>query len=196
MGSRKLLLLSLLLFGAHQMAIAQSPTYGVGRAPTAEETRAWDISISPTGKELPQGHGTAKEGAQLYVKKGCSGCHAPGGFGGNAPMLIKPEAANTSAMPCLSPCISVGNVMALHSPYGTVIWDYINRGMPLGKEGSLTPDEVYSLTAFLLFKNGVIKEDEVIDQQSLPKLNMPNRNGYALPTEEWKPARARLQGYP
>jgi S-disulfanyl-L-cysteine oxidoreductase SoxD len=196
MVSRRLLLVSLLLFGMCGMVSAQTPTYGIGRAPNADELRAFDISISPTGKELPQGRGTAKEGAQLYVQKGCAGCHAPNGYGGRAPMLIKPETASVSSAPCLSPCISESNLMALHSPFATVIWDYINRGMPLGKEGSLKSDEVYALTAFLLFKNGVIKEDDVIDAQSLPKVNMPNRNGFALPAEEWKPGRARLQGYP
>ena len=85
--------------------------------------------------------------------------------------------------------------MAIHSPYATVIWDYINRGMPLGKEGSLTPNEVYALTAFLLYKHDVIKEDEVMDAQSLPKVKMPNSNGAALPPE-WKPGESRLQGYP
>jgi cytochrome c len=85
--------------------------------------------------------------------------------------------------------------MVLHSPYATVMWDYINRGMPLGKEGSLRPDEVYALTAYLLFKNGVIREDEVIDAQSLPKVVMPNRQGFALP-EAWKHGMPRLQNYP
>ena len=80
-------------------------------------------------------------------------------------------------------------------PFATVIWDYINRGMPLGKEGSLTPNEVYSLTAFLLYKNEVIKEDEVMDAQSLPKVKMPNREGFALPPA-WKAKEPRLQGYP
>jgi cytochrome c len=86
--------------------------------------------------------------------------------------------------------------MALHSPYATVMWDYINRGMPLGKEGSLKPDEVYALTAFLLFKNGVIKEDDVMDAQSVPKVEMPNRNGAALPIEPWKHGTPRLANYP
>ena len=85
--------------------------------------------------------------------------------------------------------------MAIHSPYATTIWDYIHRAMPIGKEGTLTPNEVYSLTAYLLYKNGVIKEDEVLDQRSLPKVKMPNRNGFALPPE-WKPGMPRLQGYP
>ncbi len=98
-------------------------------------------------------------------------------------------------MPCLAPCVNDSNAMAIHSPFATTIWDYIHRGMPLGKEGSLKPDEVYSLTAFLLYKNGVIKEDEVMNARSLPKVKMPNRNGFALPPE-WKPGTPRLQGYP
>jgi cytochrome c len=85
--------------------------------------------------------------------------------------------------------------MALRSPYAVTIWDYIHRGMPLNKEGTLTPDESYSLTAFLLFKNDVIKEDVVLDQQSLPNVVMPNRNG-AADAPEWKHGMPRLQGYP
>jgi cytochrome c len=75
------------------------------------------------------------------------------------------------------------------------MWDYISRGMPLNKEGTLTPDEVYALTAFLLYKNGVIQEGEVLDAQSLPKVKMPNQNGFALPPD-WKHGTPRLQGYP
>jgi len=214
MGSRSsALLVVIVVLAMCQIGSAQSPTYGVGRAPTAEEMRAWDISISPTGKELPQGRGTAKEGAQVYVQKGCAGCHGATGSGGRAPILISRKGASSEApanstsspgaMPgmqmgplCLSPCISDSTVMALHSPYPTVMWDYINRGMPINKEGTLTPNEVYSLVAFLLFKNGVIQEDEVLDAQSLPKVKMPNREGFALPPEEWKHGRPRLQGYP
>jgi S-disulfanyl-L-cysteine oxidoreductase SoxD len=85
--------------------------------------------------------------------------------------------------------------MALHAQYATTIWDYINRAMPLNKEGTLKPDEVYSLVAFLLFKNGVIAEDQVMDAQTLPKVNMPNRD-HAAPAPEWKHAAPRLAGYP
>jgi S-disulfanyl-L-cysteine oxidoreductase SoxD len=173
---------------------AQSPTYGVGRKPTEEEVRAMDIGISPSGKELPPGHGTAKEGAQLFMQKGCAGCHGASGSGGKAPILIKRDNPPKNT-PCLSPCITDNTVMSLHSPYATVLWDYIHRGMPFGKEGSLKPDEVYSIVAFLLYKNGVIKEDEVMDQQSLPKVNMPNRNGFA-PVPDWKHGQPRLAGYP
>jgi S-disulfanyl-L-cysteine oxidoreductase SoxD len=198
MGLPRFLLVAT-LFGICQTAWTQSPTYGVGRAPSAQEIAAWDIAVSPTGKELPQGHGTAKEGAVLYVRKGCAGCHgAKGSSGGHAPTLIKGTEQDTHAtmpMPCLAPCVNDLNNMAVHSPYATTIWDYIHRGMPLGKEGSLSPDEVYSITAFLLFKNGVIQEEEVMDQQSLPKVTMPNHDGFALPPE-WKHGTPRLQGYP
>ena len=199
MASRKVLCVSFLLslIGAvATLGFAQSPTFGVGRAATAEEVRAWDISIRPDGQELPQGHGTATEGAPLYVQKGCAGCHGRSGSGANAPTLIKSDGTSKSNVPCLAPCVNDNNVMALHSPYASVMWDYINRGMPLGKEGSLTPDEVYALTAFLLYKNDVIKEDDVMDSQSLPKVKMPNRQGFALPVQEWKHGMPRLQNYP
>src|SRR5690349_20657743 len=87
-------------------ARAQSPTYGVGRTPSAEEIRAWDISINPDGKELPPGHGTAKEGAQIFVQKGCAGCHGATGSGGKAPTLIKSDGTTKSTNPCLSPCVN------------------------------------------------------------------------------------------
>jgi len=195
MVSRRLLL-AIMLLGMCQMGSAQSPTYGVGRTPTAEEIRVWDISISPTGKELPTGHGTAKEGATLYTQKGCAGCHGRSGSGSAAPTLIKSDGTMKSSMPCLSPCVNDNNVMALHSPFATVMWDYISRGMPIGKEGTLTPNEVYALTAFLLYKNNVIKEDEVLDEHSLPNIKMPNRDGFSLPAEEWKHGAPRLSGYP
>jgi S-disulfanyl-L-cysteine oxidoreductase SoxD len=189
------LLLVLAVLGICQTAWTQSPTYRLGRAPSAEEIRAWDIAISPTGRELPPGQGTAKEGAVLYVRKACAGCHGATGSGGHAPTLISRKGVQTASGPCLAPCVNDANTMGLHSPFATTIWDYINRGMPLGKEGTLTPNEVYALTAFLLYKNDVIKEDEVMDAQSLPKVKMPNHDGFALPPE-WKHGTSRLQGYP
>src|SRR5207237_8170063 len=169
------------LLGLCGVAWTQSPNYGVGKTPTAEEIRAWDIAISPDGKELPQGSGSAKEGSELYGQK-CAACHGKSGYEGRAPQLIKADPAAAAKLPpCLSPCIRGANVMATHSPYATVIWDYINRGMPFGKEGSLTANEVYALTAFLLYKNGVIPEEQVVDQKNLPQIKMPNENGYVLP---------------
>jgi S-disulfanyl-L-cysteine oxidoreductase SoxD len=181
--SLPLLVVVLVLVGLCQAVLAQSPTYGLGKTPTPEAIRAWDIAISPDGKELPPGSGTAKDGAPLYAQK-CAACHGATGTGARAPELIKPATPPANQPACLSPCIRGANVMAIHSPYATTIWDYINRGMPFGKEGSLTPNEVYAITAFLLFKNGVIPEDQVVDNKNLPQIKMPNQNGYVLP--EWK----------
>jgi S-disulfanyl-L-cysteine oxidoreductase SoxD len=170
------------------VAKAQSPTYGVGRTPTPDEIKAWDIAIGPEGKELPPGSGTAKQGAPIFAQK-CAACHGATGSEGPAPMLIKPQGEAKSSAPCLNPCIRENNLMAVHSPYATTIWDYINRGMPFRQEGTLKPDEVYALTAFILAKNGVIGEDDVLDQNTLPKIKMPNANGYAIP--DWKPGQPR-----
>ena len=177
------------LFLGTSMLAQSAPKYGVGRAPTAEELRALDISIGPDGEELPPGRGTAKEGAQLFTSKGCAACHGANGTGGRAPELKgKPAAPGVDTW-------ERGRVLPVRSPFATTVWDYINRGMPLGREGSLKPDEVYALTAFLLNLNEVIPEDFVLDAQSLPKVKMPIGDDYAsLP--DWKANTRRLKGYP
>jgi cytochrome c len=192
MDSRKLFLLVMIL-ALSQISKAQSPTYGVGRSPTSEEISKWDITIGPDGQALPPGHGTAVEGAGLFVRKACFACHGETGSGNPAPTLIRGD--GKSQNPCLPPCVNDSNVMAFHSPYATTIWDYINRAMPLTKEGTLKPNEVYALTAFILYKNGIIKEDEVMDEHTLPKVQMPNRDHFAL-APEWKHGAPRLEGYP
>jgi mono/diheme cytochrome c family protein len=199
MGLRKFVSIALLLgspvlLGSQFLgtaAFAQSspaPKYGVGRVPSADEVRTADISISPTGDELPAGHGTAKEGAVLYEEKGCIGCHNEKGAGGPGPVL----ASKTS--PDL-PIWKRERILPLRAPFATIVWDFIHRGMPLGNEGTLTPDEVYSLTAYLLVLNKVIPEDTVLDQNSLPKVKMPIGDEYArLP--EWQHGTPRVKGYP
>ena len=168
--------------------LAQGPTYGVGRTPTAEEIKAWDISIGPTGEELPEGKGTVREGAQLYRSKGCAGCHGASAVDGKAPILKSKAAANADVW-------ARGRILPLRAPFATTVWDYINRAMPLNREGTLTADEVYALTAFLLYINEVIPEDQILDAQSLPKVKMPIGDRFAsLP--EWKPKTPRLKGYP
>jgi mono/diheme cytochrome c family protein len=167
--------------------MAQSSTYGVGRTPTAEEIRAWDISIGPHGAELPPGRGTVKEGALLYRTKGCAGCHGATGLEGKAPILKSKTGPEVELW-------ARGRILPLRAPHATTVWDYINRAMPLNREGTLTPDEVYSLTAYLLFMNDVIREGETLDADSLPKVKMPIGGNYAsLP--DWKPKTPRLKGY-
>jgi len=189
MGTRRVVLLACafaVLIGIS--ALAQGPTYGVGRTPSAEEIRALDISIGPTGEELPPGKGSAKEGAQVYRAKGCAGCHGAGGIGGTAPNLKSRDPKNPDVW-------ARGRILPLRAPFVTTVWDYINRGMPLNREGTLTADEVYALTAYLLNINGVIRDDEILDAQTLPKVKMPIGDRYAaLP--DWKSRTPRLKGYP
>jgi len=176
--------IAVLLSGA---AFAQ--TYGVGRPTTAEELKRIDITISPTGEGLPDGHGTPKEGAVLFQRKGCIACHGKEGAGGGAAPALQSKKGPEV------PIWDRGHILPLSSPFATVVWDFIHRAMPLGNEGTLKPDEVYSLTAYLLFVNKVIPEDTVLDQQSLPKVKMPIGDDYArLP--EWKANTPRLPGYP
>ncbi len=186
MRSLRLLLFLMLAAGSAQ---AQGLTYGVGRTPTEEEIRAWDISISPTGEELPPGSGTVEEGELVYQRTGCAPCHGGAGTDGIGPRLVRNE-AGPDAHPW-----DLGRILPIRSPYATTVWDYINRGMPLNREGSLTADEVYALTAYLLYLNGVIGEDEVMDAQSLPQVEMPNQDSWA-PLPDWQPGMPRLQGYP
>jgi S-disulfanyl-L-cysteine oxidoreductase SoxD len=186
MGMLRILPFVVLIGGV--TALAQSPTYGVGRTPSAEEIRAWDISIGDNGEELPPGRGSAKEGATLYRSKGCAGCHGAAGVGGSAPLLKSKDGANPDVW-------ARGRILPVRAPFATTVWDYLNRAMPLNREGTLTPDEVYALTAYLLYINDVIPEDQVLDAQSLPKVKMPIGDKYAaLP--EWKPRSPRLKGYP
>ena len=165
MGTLKVLPF-VLLMGAS--ALAQSPTYGVGRTPSAEEIRALDISIGPTGEELPPGRGTTKEGAQVYRAK-CAGCHGATGIEGKAPIMKSKAGSDVELW-------DRGRILALRSPFAVLVWDYINRAMPLNREGTLTADEVYALTAFLLSINDVIPEDSVLDAQSLPKVKKSDGN--------------------
>ena len=160
MGLLRLLLCVVLLGGP---VVAQGPTYGLGRTPTEAEIRAWDISISPTGEELPPGRGTPEEGERIYYRRGCATCHGVNGVGGSAPRLVKREAE-----PGSHPW-NYGRILPIRAPYATVVWDYINRGMPLNEEGTLTADEVYALTAYLLYINDVIPEDSELDAENLPK---------------------------
>jgi cytochrome c len=165
-------------------ALAQGPTYQLGRTPSAEEIKASDTAVSPDGKELPPGSGTATGGAKVYAQK-CAVCHGP-------------DARGTALARGLVPLGNTKPVKLEWSlvPYATTVWDFINRAMPQTKPGSLTADEVYAATAFVLFRNGIIMEADVLDATSLPKIRMPNRDNF-VPAQPgaWKAAAKRPFGY-
>jgi cytochrome c len=192
MASLKVVPILLLLAGP---ALAQ--TYGIGKAPTAAQL-AQDITISPTGAGLPPGRGTAKEGAKLFVEKNCVTCHGPDGAGGinAAPNLIgrKGTGPGDDAWKRVPNGEAPGGLPIL-APDATIVWDFIRRGMPLGNEGTLTPNEVYALTAYLLALDKIIPESQVLDQNNLAKVKMPIGTDWAR-VPDWKPGAPRLPGYP
>jgi cytochrome c len=159
---------------AANVALAQAPTYShIGRAPTKEEIQAWDLSIGPDGKGLPPGQGSAKDGAPIFAAK-CAVCHGANGEGGKIGPRVVGGIADTETLTTLHPVRTVGG----YWPYATSVWDFIRRAMPRDQSGTLTPNEVYAVTAFILFESNIIKEGDVLDQITLPKVQMPNRNGF------------------
>jgi S-disulfanyl-L-cysteine oxidoreductase SoxD len=164
----------LLLAGA---ALAQTADYkNIGRTPTKQEIEAWDISIGPDGKGLPPGQGSAKDGAPIFAAK-CAVCHGDQGQGGKIGPRVVGGIADTETLASLKPVRSVGG----YWPYATTVWDFIRRAMPRDNNGTLTPNEVYAVTAFILWKSGIIQEGDVLDAKTLPQVKMPNRNGFVPP---------------
>jgi len=162
---------------------AQGRTYQLGSTPSEEEIKARDIAISPDGKELPPGSGTAKEGATIFAQK-CAACHGPNGNGGGLTRGIVPLG---NAKP-----VKIGFSLV---PYATTVWDFISRAMPQSKPGSLTVNEAYAATAYVLYRNDIIKETDVLDANTLPKVRMPNRDNFLPAQPGWKPGQKRPFGY-
>jgi cytochrome c len=167
------LLVPLMILAAPAAGLAQSPRYNVGTPLSQEEIKSFDFMIGPQGQQLPVGRGTAKDGAPIFAKK-CEVCHGKNGEKGVLRRLV----LGSPGKPYLGPFKNEERDSVAYYPYATIAWDYINRAMPVPKPGTLTHDEVYALTAFLLYRNGIIGETDVMDEKTLPKVEMPNRNGF------------------
>ena len=161
----------------HETVAGTSPDrFGFGRAATTAEINAWDIDVSPDGTGLPAGSGTARTGAVVYARK-CAACHGRSGVEGPMDRLVGrepregfPFGRDRRFVP------TIGN----YWPYATTIYDYVNRAMPLNAPGSLEPDEVYGLVAWLLWRNQIVSDTTVIDRESLPRIAMPARGRFVL----------------
>jgi cytochrome c len=151
------------------MAAAQSPKYGVGRAPTADEVRQWAISVSPDGKGLPEGRGSAAEARDIFANR-CARCHGSRGEGAESVAIV----GGRGTLQSPKPLKTVGSFW----PYAPTLFDYVNRAMPFDKPGTLGTNQVYALTAYVLFLNGIVQEGDVMDARTLPKVRMPNRDGF------------------
>jgi cytochrome c len=146
---------------------AEAPS--LGHAVSEADIAAWDISVGPDGASLPRGGGTAAQGETVYVAK-CQGCHGEKGAGKPNDTLV----GGAGSLSTDRPLKTVGS----YWPYATTLFDYIRRAMPWDHPKSLTDDEVYAVSAYVLFLNGLTGRDDVVDARSLPTIKMPNRDGF------------------
>lgn len=141
----------------------------LGRTVTPEEIDRADRSISPDGRRLPPGRGTAREGKLIYLAN-CARCHGVDGQGGPADELV----GGIGSLSTPHPRKSVGS----YWPYATTLFDYIRRAMPYDRPASLSSDEVYAVSAYVLMLNRIVSEDHEMNRESLPRVEMPNRDGF------------------
>src|SRR5258705_679239 len=146
---------------------AQGP--GLGHPISEADVAAWDISILPDGTGLPPGNGTPEQGSKVFAAK-CSVCHGENGKGGSAAALVGGQPLTSG--------IETTKTVANFWPYATTIFDFTRRAMPWPRPRTLTNEEVYALTAFILAENKIIGTSDVMNAQTLPRVRMPNRDGF------------------
>ena len=156
-------------------AVCAAERYDFGRPATPAEIAGWDIDASPDGAGPPPGHGDVRQGEAIFTAK-CASCHGARGEGKPLTRL----AGGIGTLRDKKPEKTVGS----YWPYATTLFDYVRRAMPLNAPQSLTPDEVYAVSAYVLFLNGIIPQDTTLNADTLAKIKMPNRDGFvrAYPT--------------
>jgi S-disulfanyl-L-cysteine oxidoreductase SoxD len=154
---------------AASSALSAADRYGFGRPATPQEIKGWDIDVSPSGAGLPPGRGDVRQGAAIFADK-CAACHGAHGEGKPMPRLV----GGIGTLRDKKPVKTVGS----YWPYATTLFDYVRRAMPLDAPQSLSPDEVYAVSAYVLFLNGIVPQDAALDADTLPKIKMPNRDGF------------------
>jgi cytochrome c len=152
-------------------------TYGFGRPATAEEIAAWDIDVNPDGVGLPAGSGTVAQGRTVYAVK-CVACHGATGKEGPYDQLVgrEPREGFPFGRDPRAATRTIGN----YWPYATTLYDYVLRAMPFDRPGSLEPNEVYGLVAYLLYLNEIVPENAVMDARTLPLVVMPARDRFVV----------------
>lgn len=143
--------------------------YGIGVTPTAAQIAGWAIAVRPDGQGLPDGSGSVKDGDEIYANA-CSVCHGTFGEGAGRYPRLAGEGKLTGARP--------EQTVQTYWPFATTLFDYINRAMPFPSPHALSPDQVYAVTAYVLNLNGLVDDNFVADRTTLPKVKMPNRDGF------------------
>ena len=173
---KSLKFVSYIIFLCSIYSISYSQTLGLGRAATNNEVSAWDIDIRPDGKGLPVGSGSVIIGEELYTDN-CSSCH--GDFGEGIDRW--PEfAGGFDTLDSEDPVKTVGS----YWPYLSTVWDYVHRAMPFGNAQSLNNDEVYAITAYILYLNDLVDEDFELSHVNFEEINLPNEENFYLDNRE------------
>ena len=155
------------------VSASHAQVYGLGQPATANTIAAWNIDVSPDGAGLPKGSGSVTAGQAIYAAQ-CAACHGARGEGKPADALVGGQGTLKNDRPVKT----IGSFW----PYATTVYDFVYRAMPYNAPQSLKPDEVYAVTAYLLHLNGIVPADTVLDAQTLPKVRMPNRDGFIADT--------------
>jgi cytochrome c len=160
--------------GFAQSKATDTKPLGIGRVATVDEIAKLDIDVRPDGRGLPDGKGTVAEGAKVYAAK-CASCHGKNGEGATFDRLVATDSGKNfdfATNPKLPK--AVGN----YWPYATTLYDYTYRAMPFQQPGTLTPDETYSLVAYILALNKIVPDDATMDRKALPAVKMPARDRF------------------
>jgi cytochrome c len=168
--------IALVALGCARATTVETPN--LGRPATAAEIAGWDISVGPDGVGLPPGGGTPARGAAVYAQK-CQACHGAAGVGQPNDRLV----GGQGTLAGKAPVRTIGS----YWPYATTVFDYVRRAMPYVQPQSLSDDEVYAVTAYLLQLNGIIGESDEMNARTLPAVKMPNRDNFII----MYPARSR-----
>ena len=159
-----------------QTDVALAQITGLGQPALAVEIAAWDIAVRPDGKGLPEGQGSVRQGEAIYLRE-CAQCHGDFGEGaGRFPVLAGGQGSLTSERP--------EKTIGSFWPYLSTVFDYIRRTMPFGNAQSLTADEVYALTAFLLNMNNLVADDFTLTRENFTRVRLPNENAFSADDRE------------
>jgi len=169
-------LVALAVASAFGVAAAAAETPGLGQKITEADIAAWNIDALPDGTGLPPGSGTAQQGAAIYDQK-CALCHGEKGVNpapGMLPLVGPSKFDRIDTMKTVP-----------YYKYATTLYDVMRRSMPYSMPKTLTNDELYALSAYILSLNKIIGENEVMDAKTLPQVKMPNRDNFII----WDPSR-------
>jgi len=176
MKHKKIILISILIAIGTDFLYAESMQGpDLGHAITPEEIAKWDISVFPDGEGLPKGEGNVAQGEKIYQQK-CIACHGENGLGASADQLAGAQMSLDSEYP--------EQTIGSYWPYATTVFDVVRRSMPMTAPGSLSNDEVYAVTAYLLYLNHLIGKDDVMNASALLQVVMPNVDGFINIYEE------------